>query len=647
MKRAVPNFLVFFLSILYFEFFFKILTSQNIWEIHWLFIILYDSLISILLSIVSSLGSPKRNKIIFYSCIIILTIWSIAEVIFKNSFHVYFSFATIFFADQAISFLDKVLEIIIVNGCSIFILIVPFLLTILCSKKMPFQKINEKKLIISLLYIPICYLCFYGLLLDNKKEDNSPYELYFHLENNALNKETFGMFPATLIEVRKMIFPVTQKLYQPVIEEIPPEEEPEEKPKVYEKNILEIPFESLAEVEKDETVKEMHEYFSKDIGTLKNEYTGMFQGKNLILFMAESFNSIAVDKERTPTLYKLTHEGFVFENFYSPVILSTIGGEFQELTGLYPNLSMLSNVWRTGRNMYPFGYGTMFENAGYTVHAYHDHKYNFQNRDIYLKSLGFNNYMACFNGLEEKMNCKEWPESDLAMIEATTEDYLQSEKPFFTYYVTVSGHMSYNFSDNAMARKNQSLVKDLPYSNDIKAYLASNIELDRALEKLIEELDKSGKLDDTVIALVADHYPYDISLEHINEIAGNRDSTIEINRSHFILWNNKLETTTIQKVGGNMDVLPTILNLFGLDYDSRLIMGRDLLSNSFGLVVFADSSWISDMGRYYASTKKFIANEGVTVSENYIKNINQVVSNRIRLSKLIMEKDYYRKVLGE
>ena len=198
-----------------------------------------------------------------------------------------------------------------------------------------------------------------------------------------------------------------------------------------------------------------------------------------------------------------------------------------------------------------------------------------------------------------------------------------------------------------MSRKNQSLVSDLPYSTDIKAYLASNIELDRALEKLIEDLEASGKLEDTVIALVADHYPYDISLEHINEIAGNRDSTIEINRSHFILWNSEMEETKITKVGGNMDVLPTILNLFGLDYDSRLIMGKDLLSNSYGLVIFADSSWISDMGRYYASSKKFVANEGVVVPEDYVKNINQVVSNRIRLSKLIIEKDYYRKVLGE
>ena len=648
MKKAVPNFVIFFLSILYFEFFFKIFTHQNLWEMHCILILLYDCIVAGVLSLLSSLGKPKVNKVIFYLFLLVLTIWSCAEVVFKNSFQVYFSLATTFFADQAISFFDKVLEILMVNALSIGILLIPIILAFIFSKHISFQKTNFRKVGVSFLGMIVSYLCFYGFLIDAKEEDNSPYELYFHLENNALNKETFGMYPATLIEIRKMIFPTSQKLFEPVVEEPTPEEpEEEEKPKTYEQNILEIPFASLAENESDTTLKEMHEYFSKDIGTTQNEYTGMFEGKNLILFMAESFNSIAVDEELTPTLYKLTHEGFVFENFYSPVILSTIGGEFQELTGLYPNLSMLSNVWRTGRNAYPFGYGKMFEDAGYLVQAYHDHKYNFQNRDTYLRSLGFKNYTACFNGLESRINCNQWPESDLEMISATTEDYLTSDKPFFTYYVTVSGHMSYNFSSNAMSRKNQSLVNDLPYSTDIKAYLASNIELDRALEKLIEDLEVNGKLEDTVIALVADHYPYDISLEHINEIAGNRDSTVEINRSHFILWNSEMEETKITKVGGNMDVLPTLLNLFGLDYDSRLIMGKDLLSNSYGLVIFADSSWISDMGRYYASSKKFVANEGVVVPEDYVKNINQVVSNRIRLSKLIIEKDYYRKVLGE
>ncbi len=478
--------------------------------------------------------------------------------------------------------------------------------------------------------------------MDDAQSTYSPYQLYFKLENNALNKETFGAIPSVFIEIRKMLFPSQETIL------IENKEEQEEKPVIYGKNILDLPLKELLENEKDATLKKMHEYFLNDEGTTKNSYTGSLKEKNLILIMAESFNSIAVNETITPTLYKLTHEGFVFENFYSPVILSTIGGEFQELTGLYPNLTMLSNVWREGKNAYPFGYGKVFESENYQVQAYHNHKYYFQNRDVYLKSLGFQKYEGCFNGLEKKINCTEWPESDVEMFSATMDDYMKKDTPFFTYYVTVSGHMSYNFTGNDMAIKNKDAVKGLPYSEDILAYLASQVELDKALKLLIDGLEERGLLQDTVIALVGDHYPYDISLDHINEIAPEKkDETIEVNRSHFILWNPTIEKTTISKVGGNMDVLPTILNLFGIPYDSRLIMGRDLLSPEPGLVLFSDGSWVSDCGVFYASTKKFVTKGDIPVSEEYVTKMNQTVSNRINLSKLILEKDYYRKVLGE
>ena len=185
--------------------------------------------------------------------------------------------------------------------------------------------------------------------MDDAQSTYSPYQLYFKLENNALNKETFGAIPSVFIEIRKMLFPSQETIL------IENKEEQEEKPVIYGKNILDLPLKELLENEKDATLKKMHEYFLNDEGTTKNSYTGSLKEKNLILIMAESFNSIAVNETITPTLYKLTHEGFVFENFYSPVILSTIGGEFQELTGLYPNLTMLSNVWREGKNAYPFG----------------------------------------------------------------------------------------------------------------------------------------------------------------------------------------------------------------------------------------------------------------------------------------------------
>lgn len=640
-KKKDYIYLLFFANILYFEFLFRVFASKNIWSYTWIYTILYTGLISSILGTICSSSKEKINKLLVYIIFFILIIWYSGEIIFKNSFHVYFSLQTLLFTDQAVSFIDKILEIIISYTPILLLLIIPFINIVIYQKN-----INNvpKKLKIRVSYIflgIIFYFLFLGCVLNDNNFVNSPKDLYFNKNNNALNKETFGVLTSVEIELRNLFFPKINIKYENI--EIDKKEETQI---IYEPNIINIPFEKLQNEEKDETIKIMHEYFQKDEGTNKNLYTGYFKGKNLILIMAESLNSIAVDENLTPTLYKLSHEGFVFENFYSPVILSTIGGEFQELTGLYPNLSSLSNIWRKGSNSFPFGYGNVFKNLGYSTYAYHNHKYSFQNRDSYLNSLGLSNYLGCGNGLEKKINCEQWPESDIELITATTKDYLTQKKPFFTYYVTVSGHMSYSFKKNDIAQKNKEKVTHLPYSEDILAYLACQIELDKALEELIKQLEENGELNNTVIAVVADHYPYDIPLDHINELANpKKDEIIEINRSPFILWNSELTPKKITKVGGNMDVLPTILNLFEIDYDSRLIMGRDLLSEQEGLVIFDDGSWISDKATFYAKQNKFIQKE--EIKEDYIKKINQIVSNRINMSKLILEKDYYKKVLGE
>ena len=108
-----------------------------------------------------------------------------------------------------------------------------------------------------------------------------------------------------------------------------------------------------------------------------------------------------------------------------------------------------------------------------------------------------------------------------------------------------------------------------------------------------------------------------------------------------------METVEIEKVGSQIDVLPTIYNLFGVEYDSRLIIGKDILSTEPGLAIFGNSSWVSDKGTYFASSGEFVSRDGVTVDDDYIRYMNSIVSNKITMSRNIMKYDYYRKVLGE
>ena len=237
------------------------------------------------------------------------------------------------------------------------------------------------------------------------------------------------------------------------------------------------------------------------------------------------------------------------------------------------------------------------------------------------------------------INCDVWPESDNEMIEESYLDYIDNDKPFLVYYMTVSGHMDYNYKSNYIANKNKLLVDQLKFSTSSSAYLATQIELDRALENLINKLEEFNKLDNTVIVLTADHYPYALSLDEINELSEFKsDSLFEINHNSLCIWNSKLNRREIDKVGMSIDVLPTIYNLFGINYDSRLFVGNDLLSDGDGLVILNNRSWITDKGRYNSVTGKYSGLE----DERYIKSINQTIQNKIAFSNSIMKNNGYK-----
>lgn len=639
-----------FIILMFLELSFRILTNVTIFNISFLYVTLYNIFVSLLISFLVTWGNNKFNKVIYYITIFIISFIYALQLCIYKMFGFYFDLSLLSATDQVASFAGDGLKLILENIVGVIVLFLPFIILLIFIRRISIHKNDVKINIIKLISLVVVYLVFIGALYIKGNGINSAKELYFNVNNNELNIRKFGVLNAFRIDVKRSIFGFDVKLNIPddyVDPDKDDDEEDEEPEIVYEYNNLDIDFDSLIASESNSTIKMMHEYFKNESGTLQNEYTKYFEGKNLILFMAESFNEIAVREDITPTLYKLVNSGFKFNNFYTPTISSTIGGEFQELTGLVAASGFLS-PWKSGENYYPFGVATAFQNLGYNTYAYHNHTYTFQSRHKYLAALGFDNYMGCRNGLENEINCNQWPESDVEMIEATFDDYIANENPFMVYYVTVSGHGDYGFNYSAMARKHKDDVANLNYSEKPLSYLAAQIELDQALELLINKLDEAGELEDTVIALVGDHYPYYLSLDEVNEIASyEKDNVVEINRSNFILWNSEMETVEIEKVGSQIDVLPTIYNLFGVEYDSRLIIGKDILSTEPGLAIFGNSSWVSDKGTYFASSGEFVSRDGVTVDDDYIRYMNSIVSNKITMSRNIMKYDYYRKVLGE
>ena len=429
-------------------------------------------------------------------------------------------------------------------------------------------------------------------------------------------------------------------------------------PTKYEPNVMNIDFETLAQQETNATVKALHEYFGSRTPTDKNQYTGMFEGYNLIQVTAEGFSHLAIDKELTPTLYKMQHEGFNFTNFYTPIWgVSTSDGEYVATTGLIPKGGIWS-YFTSGKNniFFPFTMPQQYLNDGLkTVRAYHNHTYTYYSRHISHKNMGFI-YKGIGNGLEKVVNSKNWPESDHEMLKGTTSEYIGKDR-FMTYYMTVSGHLNYTFMGNSMAARHKDKVKHLDLSSNAKAYLACNIELDLAMEHLLKALDEAGIAEKTVIVITPDHYPYGLEdKEHLDqyhyfsELAGHDiDPDLELYKSCLIIYSKGMEKPVkVEKYCSSLDIIPTLNNLFGFEYDSRLLPGSDIMSDSQPLVLFNNHSFLTEKGFYNSKTNEFTLFEGQELEDEnaYVASMRKVVNNKFKISAQILDTNYYAKVIN-
>ncbi len=388
--------------------------------------------------------------------------------------------------------------------------------------------------------------------------------------------------------------------------------------------------------------------------TTTNEYTGMFEGYNLIFLTAEGFSSYAVREDLTPTLHRLVNSGFVFDNYYVPLWqTSTSDGEYINCTGLIPDGQF--SMRESGDNGMEYVLPKFFAAEGVNSYAYHNNSLTYYDRYITHPNLGYN-FKSCKLGeasgpeweaqIFPMENPGAWPASDLEMMQGTVSEYVNEER-FHVYYMTVSGHMNYNFKGNAMAYKNRDAVADVELSENARAYLACNIELDKALEYLLEQLAAAGQLEKTVICLNADHYPYGMSQEEYEELAGNPLSEgMDLYRNSLILWNAGMEEEPVhvEKVCGSMDILPTLLNLFGFEYDSRMYAGRDIFSDEEGLVIFKDRSFVTDSLVYIRKGKEATWLKDVEDKETYLSDLQKEVKDRYQFSAYVLQEDYYRDV---
>lgn len=609
-----------------------------------LMIILLSSPFAIFLSLLTSIFKRKVNVVISYVLTIGLCFVGGAQLVYYKIYEAILSFYSIINGGQVTEFMTTILDEMAQNWIGLVLIFLPVIVLIILHKTkiLKFEKENKQNVLIKLFSIVVIYgigiLCINTI---NTEGINSNKNLYYNVHVPKVTANRMGIFTAMKLDLERLILGFEENISIEV--NSLPEDAIKEETKY---NITEIDFESLIANETDESIKQMHEYFANQIPSEQNEYTGMFKGKNLVVFVAEGLSNVAIREDVTPNLYKLYNEGFQFENFYTPLFpVSTADGEYITDTSLIPKEGVWS-IYRVQNHYMPYSYANVFKNLGYSTNAYHDHTATYYHRDKYIKTMGYDSYLAVGTGLEDRMNTSLWPNSDYETIEVTTQDYINNDK-FLAYYMTVSGHLNYTTNGNCMAARNWEQVKDLPYSHKARAYLATQIELDKAVGKLIQDLEAAGKLEDTVIAISPDHYPYGLTLSELNELSNyERDNTFEKHHTPLLIWSGSMkEPVKVEKVCSSLDVLPTVLNLFGVEYDSRLLIGNDILSNNKEqIVIFSDRSFITDKGRYSAVQDTFVPNEGVEIPEGYVEQISKIIYQKFKMSTMILDNDYYRKV---
>ncbi|MEG2000370.1 MAG: LTA synthase family protein [Evtepia sp.] len=634
--RTYAPLFIYPLCLFWLEMVVKIWDFGLVWNRGILFTSIFTLAVGIFLSAVCSMSSCRVNRILSLLLMGGLTIWYMVQAVYFTVLKTVMAMYSVSVAKDASEFWKVGVRGTWDTLPALVALAIPFVTLFLIGKKHTPDHLLHWRGTLSL--ILASFFCYGTGILTVRFSDSgilSPWAIYTDQYNPELSMSYFGVLATGQLEIQRVLFPPKAKVDW---------DEPTTPLPLMENtsayaNTLPIDFSAISQTETNQNLQDMNLYFSKRTPTMKNEYTGQFAGKNLILITAEAFSPYAVDPIRTPTLYRLSQEGFVAKNFYNPLWwASTSDGEYAACTGLIPTAGTLSLSDSSDNSMY-FCLGNQLARQGYKTFAYHNHTYTYYNRNKSHPNMGYT-YKGLGNGLPVT---KVWPESDLEMMQLSMKDYIKSP-PFHAYYMTVSGHLNYSFAGNAMAAKHREEVRDLPLSEEAQAYLACQIELDRALASVLDQLKEAGQLDNTVICLSGDHYPYGLAKKTIDELAGYEvDEIFELYRSTLILWSGDMETPiAIEKPCSSLDILPTLSNLFGLPYDSRLLVGRDMLSDAPGLVIFSDYSYISELGRYDAKKDSFLPYPGVTLPEYYAENQLTEVSKLFSYSQKILQTDYYR-----
>lgn len=657
-KNILVNTIINFICLILLEIIFKIVNFFNIIDYSMIRIIISSFIISFIISNIEYFINKKIHKFVNIIFIFIVSIYALVETGFNNFIGVYMSLGT---SSQLGAVIDYIREFVLSFKWYYYFNLLPFILILIYyiffdkkviskfninTDKNNYKIINKrifiKKLSFNILLFTIVsnlfLLTLYIPFMQNKLQVTSNKKLFVNPSLPSVSIKQFGIVTYGMLDVNNYFFPSNKNVSYEV----------ETTKKTYNKEnsvrkFDDTKWEELNNNETNETYKVLNNYFINNKITDTNNYTGMFKDKNLIVIMLESVNDIIINKEDYPNFYKMYSEGWHWKNNYSPRnSCSTGNNEMSGMTSLYSIYNTCTaNNYR--KNSYFEAIFNLFNNKGYYTFSAHDYTEHYYYRNEIHTNMGSKAYYGVEKlGIEYSSIYKNWASDEdfmnkvLELIDNVDNDH------FMTWLTTVSSHQPYYYS-SIEGDKYLSLYEDRDIRTDLKRYKSKLKILDNALGILLDGLEKKGILDDTVIVMYGDHYPYGLSTDTINTVLDyDTNQDYENERVPFVIYNTGIDSKEFDSYTSYINILPTVANLFDLDYDPRLYMGSDLLSKDYeSMVVFADGSWKNEYAYYNASRSNIEYYSDKTYSVDELKEINSVIDAKIKMSSLAIKNNYF------
>lgn len=654
-NKLIKNYIAFLLPLFSIEIIFRIVSSMSILDWAVLRIFISSNILSLVISIITCFLSEKMSRIIEVVILLFASLYAICQAGFENFLGVYISIGT---SSQLGAVKDYIADYIDSFNSVFWIIGIPFLIFLFyklfiekilfrsfyIEKSSIFTKRKQRRsmVLFSIFVFFLCVIYYKTLVLEfmqNELQLESTYKLFQNADNPNISVNQFGTSMFGLLDIKTNFFRKEDNL---VIEFDEREED-----EVITSNSRIIDDTAWIQLQQETTnpnYKTLNSYFMNRRITDKNEYTGLFEGKNLIVIMLESVGEVFVNPEYYPTFYKMYTEGYSFSNNYSPRNSCATGNN--EMSGMISlfSINRICTANQYKNNRYEESIFGIFNKAGYKTSSFHNYDEMYYARSTIHKNMGSGAFYGVKDlGIPYTTEYKEWP-SDVLLMERAMER-IDTTKPFMTWLTTVTSHQPYYMSSE-YGDKYLDYFANTNYSMSVKRYLSKLKELDLALARLLQLLEEKGILEDTVIVMYGDHYPYGLRDEDVFSVLPDAQSKNNIEQTPFVIYNSELKRKHFTEYTSYLNVLPTVANLFNLDYDPRLYIGEDVLATDYktsykNRVLFADGSWENDIAYYNATTGKITYYGNERYSNEEIVEFNKEISNMIKMSNLAITSNYF------